>query len=116
MRTCPSIKDESLKAYVSLADGNTIRLTVVDEAIKISLCTLGFTPESRSAQYELRVSGEQEKAIIFDQLRTLDVCFSAGKEWCPAEVFECMRDKGLLSGSFKKISWRGPDDYLITAE
>lgn len=116
MRTRPTTDDESLKAYVFIADGNTIRLTVVDEAIKISLCTLGFTPESRSAQYELRVSGEQEKAIIFEQLRTLDVCFSAGKEWCPAEVFEYLRNKGLVSGSFKKISWRGPDDYHITVE
>lgn len=105
---------EQIRAYVSSAAGESIRLTVVDEAINRLLLALGFTPEKGSAQYELRVPGEQEKARIFDQLRALDVCFSGGKEWCPAEVFEYLRDKGILSGSFKKISWRGPNDYHIT--
>ncbi len=33
--------------------------------------------------------------------------------WPPAEDFDYIRKKGLLSEKFKEIRWRGPDDWFI---
>ncbi|MBP7546526.1 MAG: hypothetical protein KA754_01085 [Corallincola sp.] len=107
---------ERFSAFVTKADGNIIRLKLNENSISNILSDLGFVYDETLSEYTLTTSGAQEKARVFEKLRAAGVCFSAGKEWCPAEVFEYLRDKGLLSGSFKKISWRGPDDYHITVE
>ncbi len=33
--------------------------------------------------------------------------------WPPAAVFDYLREKKLLKGSFKEITWRGPGDWFI---
>lgn len=92
-------------AYVTKADGSEIRIHVVDSLIEKPLKSLGFTFDSSLGEYTRTVKSISEKAQAFDELRNLDVSFSGGREWCPAEVFEFLRDQNILSGSFKKIVW-----------
>jgi hypothetical protein len=47
------------------------------------------------------------------KLRDNNFFFSGGREWCPAEVFEYLREQSLLKGSYKKISWADPNNYRI---
>jgi len=49
-------------------------------------------------------------------LRDADICFSRGREWNPAEVFEWLKDQGLLTGQFKSIARRGLDDWFLKDE
>ncbi|WP_105103538.1 hypothetical protein [Microbulbifer pacificus] len=110
------MSEELVKAFVTKADGKSVRVKLVDGSFQDALVNLGFAFDSDLLEYTIPVAGNQEKAEIFDKLRIQDVSFSGGKEWCPAEVFEYLRETGLINGSFKKISWRGPGEYQLTVE
>lgn len=110
------MSEELVKAFVTKADGKVVRVRLVDSSFQDELYNLGFVYDSNLSEYTLSVSGDKEKAELFHKLRNLDVSFSSGKEWCPAEVFEYLRELGLLDGNFKKISWSGPGIYHLTIE
>lgn len=103
-------------AYVIQADGDYVRVKVRDACVEPALINLGFSSTAQVDEYELSCSDNTAKAHIFVQLRQLDVCFSAGREWCPAEVFLYLREIGLLNGGFKRIAWTRPDHYRVTDE
>ncbi|MFJ3485562.1 hypothetical protein ACIPL1_19550 [Pseudomonas sp. NPDC090202] len=99
---------EELKAYVQSAAVQTVTVKVMDETLTPALKSLGFSMQARAGIVALNVIDDSQKARVFDALRQLGVAFSDGREWCPAEVFEYLRDKGLLSGTFVKVSWTAP--------
>lgn len=105
---------EQVKAYVSKADGKEIRVHVLDASFESEVLKLGFSFKDELSSYSLSISSDTEKAEIFSELQRADVCFSAGKEWCPSEVFEFLRDKKMLVGNFKRISWKGKSEYTVT--
>ena len=107
---------ETVKAFVTKADGKVVRVKAIDSSIVGELSGLGFTFDSDFSEYTIKILDNSEKAELFDKLRTLDVAFSSGKEWCPSEVFEYLRENGLICADFKKISWKGPGDYHLTVE
>ena len=49
----------------------------------------------------------EEMATLAGALRALGIAFSAGREWCPSEVVQGLRDRGLLEGEFTEIFWTG---------
>jgi len=106
----------SVNAYVTQADGDYVRVKVLDTSIETALINFGFSSSTRSDEYDMPCSDNSTKATIFAQLRQLEVCFCAGREWCPAEVFLYLKDIGLLSGGFKRIAWSRPDHYRVTDE
>jgi len=110
------MSEELVKAFVTKADGKVVRVKLVDHSFKNELYNLGFVYDSDLSEYTSLVSGDQEKAELFDKLRSLGVNFSGGKEWCPAEVFEYLREANLLDGNYKKIGWSGPGEYHISVE
>jgi hypothetical protein len=70
-----------------------------------------------SQKYEIAInySCEQELAAIFSMLQNLEIPFSdqlAG--WPPAAVFDYLKEKGMISGSIKRISWLNPKKYVIS--
>jgi len=77
------------------------------------LMGMGFYNGENSSELFVNVSGEEEKSVIFEKLRGMGVCFSAGREWSPSEVFEYLREKGFLNGRYRKISWKGPGNYIV---
>ena len=105
-----------VKAYVTQADGDFVKVKVLDAGMRNGLLDLGFSPGADVDEYRISSSNDSIKAAIFSQLRQLDVCFSSGREWCPAEVFHYLRDIGVLSDGFKRISWIGPGHYWVTDE
>ncbi|MEO6677972.1 MAG: hypothetical protein ABIO21_11400 [Pseudomonas sp.] len=106
----------SVKAYVTHADGNYIRVKTVDSSLKSALLNLGFFSKADVDEYNIPTPNNEIKATVFTQLRTLDVCFSSGREWSPAEVFQYLRDLKLLSGGFRQITWTGPNHFVVTDE
>lgn len=104
---------ENLLAYVTKADGKEIRVHVVNSSVVSDLLSLGFVYDKNLGEYTIMTTDVSEKANNFDRLRVLGVCFSDGREWCPSEVFEYLRDQKKLSGTFKRISWRSPNDAHI---
>lgn len=111
-----SMISQSVGAYVSTVDGSHIRVRVMDVSVEKDLLALGFSLDSKVSEFTVLVKDDKQKSELFERLRALDVAFANGRDWCPAEVFLHLSDKGLLKGSFKMISWTGPDDYRVTIE
>lgn len=106
--------NEALTGYVTKADERQIRVKVLDLALVAKLVSVGFVFDDDLSEYVLATNDESKKASIFEVLREIGLCFSGGREWCPSEIFEDFRDRGLLRGEFKKVSWSGPGEYRIT--
>ncbi|WP_367880636.1 hypothetical protein [Pseudomonas sp. CVAP len=106
--------NDLLKAFVEKADGDLIRVRIIDNALDSPLRAIGFLHATEKDIYVLNVADDKQKAKVFDELRSLGVAFSAGKEWCPSEVFEYLRDEQLLSGQFLRVAWTQPGQYLLT--
>ena len=105
--------NEALKAFVEKADGDVIRVKVNDPSLSTELGAVGFVGALEDGVFERYVADDAEKAKVFASLRLLHIAFSNGKEWCPAEVFEYLRDKALLSGEFVQVSWTQPGQYRL---
>jgi len=58
---------------------------------------------------------QEEEVKLLKMLNNLGFAFSVGGMggWSPSELFEDYREKGLLSGKYKEIAWKGPDDWII---
>jgi len=109
------MNNEKIEAFVAVADGNQIFVELIDPSIENSLKKIGFTNSNDSRRLVIISTDNKEKAFIFDLLRNLKIPFSDGKEWCPSEVFEYLRDINLITGSFNRISWTEPGIYKITS-
>jgi hypothetical protein len=103
-----------LNAFVTKADGQQVRVVTLNNALDFELKSLGFMYDQGLSMYVKDTPDNAGKASLFELLRDLDVCFSDGKEWCPAELFEYFRELGLLSGQFKRVAWTDPNTYRIT--
>lgn len=101
-------------AYVQRADGNVITVVLLDGTAHAALQALGFS--GAAPDLHIEVSDEAAKAQLFAALRDLGVAFAAGREWCPAEVFDWLRERGLLSGRCQRIAWSGPQKFHVTQE
>lgn len=104
-----------IDAYVNQADGNRIGVKLLNDGQQSALQALGFTSHEEDT-LTLPVADDAAKAIVFIRLRDLGVAFSAGREWCPAEVFEHLRDSGLLDGPYLRVAWRTPQQFTVTTE
>ncbi|WP_339533382.1 hypothetical protein [Pseudomonas mucidolens] len=104
----------NLKAYVEKADGDCVRVLTIDSTLSSALRAIGFLQMAGSDVFVRGVRDDKQKARVFAALRLLGVAFSAGKEWCPSEVFEYLRHMGLLSGKFLRVSWTQPGQYRLT--
>jgi hypothetical protein len=103
--------------YVSAGAGDKIYIAINANDDLEQFKTLGFVADQNDNKtLVLNASTHEEKAVIFTQLRNRGIPFSAGKEWCPAELFEYYRDQKLLSGTFRRIAWTGPGKWHITVE
>jgi hypothetical protein len=102
--------DRPPPAYVRAADGDVI--TIVGAGLVPA--QLGFAASAADPDsYQRRVVDDREKALVFAALRDAGVCFARGREWSPAEVFEWLRVRGMLSGQFRSISWSGPGKFQL---
>ncbi|WP_061010552.1 hypothetical protein [Vibrio sp. CUB2] len=107
---------DSIMAFVTKADGKLVRVSLLDDSFKKELIGLGFSFDNDYDEYTFLTSGNDAKAELFRKLRDLGVAFSGGREWCPSDVFEYLRQLELLKGAYTKISWTAPGNYRCTIE
>ncbi len=105
--------DREPAAYVEKADAAAIRVRALRGEHDAALRALGFACAGEAGVYSMAVRGDAEKAEAFHALRALGLAFADGREWCPAEVFGYLRDKGLLSGPFLRIAWTEPGRHRV---
>ncbi|WP_330210754.1 hypothetical protein [Pseudomonas sp. AM4(2022)] len=103
------------KAFVSEGALLKIVVKVIDDSVIKLLEELGFVAVSGNEQKTLSLMApDQEfKIRLFEKLRDEGVCFSGGPDWCPADVFEFLREQKMLAGVYRKIIWCGPGKQKI---
>ena len=103
------------KAFVSEGALSEIVVKVLDDSVIELLEELGFVAVSGKEQKTLSLMAPDQdiKAKLFEKLRDAGVSFSAGPDWCPADVFEFLRDQKMLAGVYRKIIWCGPEKSKI---
>lgn len=101
-------------AYVQRADNSIVQVMLLNERARASLQALGFRGAGPGLQRE--VHDDADKARLFAALRALGIAFSAGREWCPADVFGWLRERGLLEGPFLRIAWQAPAQFQVTRD
>jgi hypothetical protein len=95
--------------YVSYCD-NKVKLREVRGDYVQTIIKLGGIETEEAGVFEIPLPEESEKPKLFSALRDMGIAFSSGREWSPAEQFEDLRDKGLVSGEYACLVWRGPDN------
>lgn len=111
-----STSDSSMKAFVAEASASCIVVVILDDTISEKLASFGFTPNEEAGlnSVSVNISSVNEKAMVFARLRDCGVCFAAGPDWSPSEVFEFLRSEGLLIGKYRRVAWSGPGRFMIT--
>ncbi len=60
------------------------------------------------SNWKIRFDDDEDLGRLFVVLRDLGFCFLGQPHgWPPAAIFEELRSRGLIDGSFKEISWHG---------
>ncbi|GLZ86021.1 hypothetical protein Pres01_20720 [Metapseudomonas resinovorans] len=99
----------SAKAFVSEGALSEIVVKIMDDSVVEFLVGLGFVavPGKEKETLSLIAPNQEFKVEVFSRLRDEGICFSVGPDWCPAEVFEFLRDQKKLTGFYRKIVWEG---------
>jgi hypothetical protein len=107
-----------VSGFVSEAASSQVVVKLTDNAVLKKLTDFGFGVVSNGIPtiLSITVSDENAKARTLSMLRDERLCFSAGPNWCPADVFEYLRDQGMLSGPYRRIAWHGPGSPVITED
>lgn len=110
-----SVTAPIVKAFVVEAASSQVVVQLIDDTFQGQLVNLGFGVTSSGPPKVLSraVASQTEKAQLFASLRDEGVCFSAGPDWCPADVFEYLRDQGVLLGNYRRIAWKAPGQPMI---
>lgn len=96
--------------FISLVLNNEIRVEKVTEAASIILKELGGRQGHITGEkvWLIDFVDENHEARLLSKLNEAGFLFvgePAG--WPPAEVFDYLREKGLVNGKFTEISWVG---------
>lgn len=97
--------------YVYQADRDFITIKAVNPEIIDTLIKIGFIKNNEL--YSIKTKDISDKSAIVEKIRDIGLLFSDGKEWCPAEVFEYLREEKLISGKYSKISFTGNENFII---
>jgi hypothetical protein len=104
--------------YVSLILNNFMRLenisqNVVEAIKKIDAYTDTDILDNKMV-WKVPFSSIIELAEKLKELNRLGFLFVGGADgWPPSEIFIDLREKNLLEGRFKEVTWRGPGDWVI---
>ena len=60
------------------------------------------------------VADDVDRKALVVKLAAKGCLFSAGKDWSPAELAAYYQENGLAIGAYRVISWRAPDNFVIT--
>ena len=101
--------------FVSLILNGTIRIEAVTAALADELLRLGGRRFIEGGEvWSLPYESEEALARLLDHLNRRGVLFEGQPAgWPPSAIFEDLRDKNLLSGSFREVTWTGPGTWFI---
>ncbi|MGK9232531.1 hypothetical protein KXS07_11400 [Inquilinus limosus] len=105
---------DNLKAYVQSAE-DTVSIKVIDGSLEDLVCGYKAVRHNKIKDgiIEYYPDSDIDRANILKYLRDIGVCFSYGKEWSPSEIFEELRDKGLIDGKYNMVTWTGGGKYFV---
>lgn len=106
--------DNDADVFVIAITDLDVEVHAKDADVRRTLLAVGFTAES-SVTLKMRSPDVEAKIKVLCLLRDMGFAFSAGPGWSPSEVFEDLRDRKLLSGTYKRISWTAPGKWRIEA-
>jgi hypothetical protein len=102
--------------YVSCVTNRIFVSEVADETMSI-LKAMGAYQEAeypKPKTWFIDYTDERDEAKKLSQLRDFGIVFGySAAGWPPGAIFEEFRDKGLISGTYKRIYWRGPDEFIV---
>lgn len=91
--------------------GSRAQIWSDDLARESALLALGFTREGE--QLVRPIKDDADRQFLVRELIGMDALFSAGRDWSPAELVDFYREKGFITQSYRMISWKSPQQYLI---
>jgi hypothetical protein len=98
--------------YVVDAGGDEVVIKVGRCFLVDDLIALGFVETSEGIVRNKAVS-DKEKADLLSKVRDIGLAFSVGPGWSPSAVFEELRDRQLVLGRYRRISWLGPGKPIV---
>jgi hypothetical protein len=107
---------KTVPANVSLILRDTIRLENVTKDLIDSLKDLGAKESIVNDEvfWIIPFGDDNDLAQDLQFLNKLGVLFAGEPSgWAPAAIFEDLRERKLLDGSFKEISWTGPGKWFV---
>ena len=102
--------------HVSSIQDNQIVIRQVTPAIASVLAAYeGHKSGSEDEEaWTVSVADEQTLIKLLSDLQEAGVLFVGGPAgWPPAEVFDDLREQGVLHGAFQEVVWRGPDRWSV---
>jgi len=102
--------------YVADILNHKIYLNNISDQVIDAIKEIGAFQDEITGQpvWLIHYGNDKELAEKLHELNKLGFLFvgePAG--WPPAEVFDHIRKKNLLSDNFKEVRWRGPGDWYI---
>lgn len=82
-----------------------------DPARETALVTLGFVREGD--QLVRPIADDVDRQMLVRELIGMDALFAAGRDWSPSELVDFYREQGVVVQSYRMITWKGPDHYVI---
>ena len=101
---------------VSLISTDTIRIENVSDNLLDSLKNLGAkeSTTNNEAVWIIHFGDDNDLAEKLQLLNQLGVLFAGEPSgWPPAAIFEDLRERKLVDGSFNEISWTGPGKWFV---
>lgn len=92
--------------------GDYARVQTTNSAHRQSLVRMGFVEEYD--RLSLPLKDKNDRAKVVQMLIGFGALFSDGRDWSPAELVAYYRELGLVSGSYRVITWRNPNDYFVS--
>ncbi|HKI54988.1 MAG TPA: hypothetical protein VJ987_12750 [Anaerolineales bacterium] len=102
--------------YVSLVSKDLIYLENVSEDVIKELDTLNAKKGELEARtiWEIAFLSRLELAEKLRKLNELGFLFAGSSHgWPPAEIVADLRERKMLTGSFKEVRWRRHDDWFV---
>ncbi len=101
-------------SHVAVVLGEEVLVRVTDADARAVIRGLG----GRRTLFPLRTwmipfRGDQELATLLVALRDGGLLFGSGRQWPPCDVFEDLRERGLVSGKYKKVFWHSPGQFRV---
>ena len=88
-----------------------LKLNNSDGGVIATLTSMGFVWDGPNLTKPIMDKTEREELVR--KLILLKALFAGGPDWSPAQLVEYYREQGLVNGSFLRIAWKSPDEYLI---